>query len=257
MRCHHRERLALTPRAARATDAVDVIFRMDRHIEIEHMAHFRNVEPTRGNVRRDQIGDVIIAETFQRHHARTLVHVAMQCPHIEAMLLERCFECRNGRLAVGEHNAVLHIRLRTQQRAQRIALGFRVGRHLHQTLRDGGSGRGGPFGFNPHRIGQELRSNPLDFRRHGGREEQRLAREGQELADALNIGNEPHVEHAVGFVHHKNLDAGEQQLAALHMVEQAARRGDDHIRTAINLAGLFLERNATDQQCHGQLVVFA
>ena len=39
-----------------------------------------------------------------------------------------------------------------------------------------------------------------DFRRHGGREKQRLPREGHKLADALDVRDKAHVEHAVGFV---------------------------------------------------------
>jgi hypothetical protein len=96
-----------------------------------------------------------------------------------------------------------------------------------------------------------------DFRRHGGREEQRLAGEGNHLGDALDVGNEPHVEHPVGFVDHKNLDAGHQQLAAFAMVEQAAGGADQHVGTAFELAVLVLERHATDQKRDVELVVLA
>ena len=82
--------------------------------------------------------------------------------------------------------------------------------------------------------------------RHGRREEQGLPRKGHELADALDIGNEAHVEHAVGFVDHEEFDAGEQQLAALEMVEQAARRCDEHVDAAGDLGVLFAEGNAAD-----------
>ena len=95
----------------------------------------------------------------------------------------------------------------------------------------------------------------LDLGRHGGREEQGLAREGQQLADALDVGDEAHVEHAVGLVDHQHLDAGEQQLAALEMVEQAARRGDQHVDAAVDLAGpASLEGHAADEQRHRELV---
>jgi hypothetical protein len=33
-----------------------------------------------------------------------------------------------------------------------------------------------------------------------------LPGEGEELADALDVGDEAHVEHAVGFVEHQDLD---------------------------------------------------
>ncbi len=48
-----------------------------------------------------------------------------------------------------------------------------------------------------------------------------------------------------------------KQLAALEMVEQAARRRDHHIRAAIELAILVVIGHAADQKRHGQPVVLA
>ena len=78
---------------------------------------------------------------------------------------------------------------------------------------------------------------------------------GDQLADALDIGNEPHVEHPVGFVDHQNFDTGEQQLAALEMVEQPSRRGDQHVCATVELALLIVEGHAADQEGDVQLVV--
>ena len=98
---------------------------------------------------------------------------------------------------------------------------------------------------------------PGDFRRHGRREEQRLPGEGHELADALDVGDEAHVEHTVGLVDDEDLDAGEQQLAALEEVEQAARRRDQHVGAAHDLGFLVAEGDAADQQRDIELVVDA
>ena len=102
--------------------------------------------------------------------------------------------------------------------------------------------------LDPHRIVQELLGDAPDFRRHGGGEEQRLAGERHQLADALDVGNEAHVEHAVGFVDDQQFDAGEQQPAALEMIEQAAGRGDQHVDAARELGVLVVERDAADQR---------
>ena len=85
----------------------------------------------------------------------------------------------------------------------------------------------------------------------------RLAGEGQQLADALDVGDEAHVEHAVGLVDHQHVDAGEQELAALEMVEQAARRGDDDIGAAVDLQRLRLEGDAADEQRDAEIVHLA
>ena len=80
---------------------------------------------------------------------------------------------------------------------------------------------------------------------------------GRNLADALDIGNEAHVEHAVGFVDHQDLDAVQHQLATLDMVEQPARRGDQDVGATVDLDILVVERHAADQQRNGQAVVAA
>ena len=115
------------------------------------------------------------------------------------------------RLAVGEDDGVLDVRLRSAaDRAARRAWLWHRAAHaparwsMLAAVLDGGDAS--------MRIGivQELAGDALDLGRHGGREEQRLAREGQKLADALDVGNEAHVEHAVGLVDDQHFDAGEQ-----------------------------------------------
>ena len=126
---------------------------------------------------------------------------------------------------------------------------------LHQELGDGGDRGRRPRHLDPHRIVQELLGDALDFRRHGRGEEQRLARERHQLADALDVGDEAHVEHAVGFVDDQELDAGEQQPPALEMIEQAAGRRDQHVDAARQLGVLVVERDAADDQRDVELVV--
>ena len=65
-----------------------------------------------------------------------------------------------------------------------------------------------------------------DRGRHRRREHQRLALGRQRREDAADVGQEAHVEHAVGLVEHQDLEAGEIDVAEAHVVEQAARRRD-------------------------------
>jgi hypothetical protein len=104
---------------------------------------------------------------------------------------------------------------------------------------------------------QEAVGKPLNFRRHGRREEQGLAGEGEEFADALDVGDEAHIEHAVSFVDDENFDAVEEKLAAREMIEQAAWRGDHHIGAAIELAILILVGHPADQQRDREIMVLA
>ena len=144
-------------------------------------------------------------------------------------------ELRHLALAVAEHDGVLEALAGADQAAQRIALVVRLAAGLGQKLGGGGDRGRRLRDFHPHRIVQELLGDAPDLRRHGGGEEQRLAGERHELADALDVGNEAHVEHAVGFVDHQQLDAGEQEPSALEMVEQAAGRRDQHVDAAREL----------------------
>ncbi len=90
--------------------------------------------------------------------------------------------------------------------------------------------------------------------RHRGGEKQRLAREGNQFADAFDVGNEAHIQHAVGFVDHQQFDAGEQEAATFKMIEQAAGRCDQHIDAAHQLGILIVEGDAADQQRHIELL---
>ena len=80
---------------------------------------------------------------------------------------------------------------------------------------------------------------------------------GRSLHDALDVGNEAHVEHAVGLVDDEDLDAVEEELAALEMIEHAAGRRDQHVGAAVELLLLVVEGDAADEERHGQLVVDA
>ena len=90
-------------------------------------------------------------------------------------------------------------------------------------------------------IAEEALGQPLDLGRHGRREEQRLPARRQQAADALDVGDEAHVEHAVGLVDDEDLDAGQQDAAALELVEHAAGRRDQDVGAAVELLVLVVE----------------
>src|ERR1700724_3109068 len=101
---------------------------------------------------------------------------------------------------------------------------------------------------------QELLGNAPDLRRHGSRKKQRLPGERDELADAFNIGNEAHIEHAIGLIDHEQLDSAHQQPPALEMVKQAARSGDKHVDAARELGVLIVKRDAANDERNRELL---
>ena len=151
-------------------------------------------------------------------------------------------------LAVAEDDRVLKILGVAQQPAQDLALlvRFAAGRYLR--LGDGHGGGRRLGNLDPLRIVQEGLGDAADFGRHRRGEEQGLPGEGNQLADAFDVGNEAHVEHAVGFVDDQQFDAGEQQSAALGMVEQPAGGCDQDVDAARQLGVLVAERDAADQE---------
>ena len=66
--------------------------------------------------------------------------------------------------------------------------------------------------------------------------------------DLADVVDEAHVEHAVGFVEHEELDLAELQAVAAHEVEQAAGRGDQDVDALHERADLASHRHAADRQ---------
>ena len=127
----------------------------------------------------------------------------------------------------------------------------------HEGLGDVLGGGRGAGDLDAHRVVEERIGEAGDFRRHGRREEQRLARERHQLADALDVRDEAHVEHAIGFVDDEDLDRVQEQAAPFGEIEQAAGSGDDHADAPRDLGLLIAERHAADQQRKVQLMVDA
>src|SRR5262245_22096360 len=206
-----RDRSAAAPGPAGAADAMHVIVGMVRHVEIEDVADVRNVETARRDVRRDQEAHVALAEGVERRHALGLAHVAMQRRRLEAMANERAMQLRDLALAIAEYDGVLEVLARTDETARVVALFVRLASGRDQEW--GAVGirrcRPRPRRRDLDRMVQELLGDAPDLRRHRRCEEQGLTGERHELADALDVRNEAHVEHAVGFIDHQELDAGE------------------------------------------------
>ena len=79
----------------------------------------------------------------------------------------------------------------------------------------------------------------------------------QLFADELDVGNEPHVEHPIGFVDDEEFAPCEQDLAPLEQVHQPARGGDQHVNAVIERFDLVAHLHAADQQSHLEIVVLA
>jgi len=73
---------------------------MMRDVEIEDVAHDRNVEAAGGDIGGHQQRDFTLAELIERRGAGRLVHIAMQGADAEAVLLQRLVDNGNFTLAM-------------------------------------------------------------------------------------------------------------------------------------------------------------
>ena len=79
----------------------------------------------------------------------------------------------------------------------------------------------------------------------------------QKLDDAANVRDEAHVEHAVGFVEHEDLDARQIDRALLRVIEQAARRRDQNVGPASQRIDLRIDADAAKDHERAQAQILA
>jgi len=223
---------------------------MPRRVEIEDVADALHVESTRCDVGCDENVDLARLEPVEFGDAARLVHVAMNLAAGKAVALQALVDLAHGRLPVGENDCRLDM-IVCQQPAQRLALFARLHRDFERS--DILVGRSRPAYLDPLGIGEELLRQLLDRRRHGGAEQQGLARLGQLGTDRLDIGDEAHVEHPVRFVDHEKLATVEQDLAPFEQVHKPARGGNQYVDTLVERLDLVAHLDAADQQ--GELEV--
>ena len=106
-------------------------------------------------------------------------------------------------------------------------------------LLDGIGGVGATPDFNGLRIVLKIVGELLDVAREGGGEKKGLAiLLGKIPNDPADVGEEAHVEHAVGLVENEELEARKIGAALVHEVHQASGGGDDQLHALAQ--GLFL-----------------
>jgi hypothetical protein len=234
-----------------------VVLGMVRHVVVEDVTHRRNIESAGRHVARHEHGRLAGPEAFQSRHPRALVHVPMQGRRVEAVPLQGPVQHRDVPLAIAEDDRVSEVLRSPYEVPQGLALFVRLATRRDEALAGRRDRRGGPRHLHPHGVVEESVGEPVDFRRHGRGEEKRLARERYELDDPLDVRDEAHVEHSVGLVDDEEFDARQQELAALEMIEQPARRADEHVDAARDLGILVAERDAADQERDRQSMIDA
>ena len=114
-----------------------------------------------------------------------------------------------------------------------------------------------PSHLHQDRVAQERIGENADFPGKRGGEQQVLALLGQKRHDAAHVGNESHVEHAVGFVEHEGLDLLQVDRLLLHVVEQPPGGGHQELYALAKRRGLRLHVDAAEYHGTAQADVLA
>ena len=137
------------------------------------------------------------------------------------------------RPAKNQHGVVVHA---LEQFNQQVGL-LRIGNGINDVLHR--------FGGRPARAnldGFGLVHRPLNqrfnLRRNGGGKQRGVALARAFFDDAAHVGQKSHVQHPVGLVEHEELNQVQPHRAALQMVNQASRRGDDDVGAGVQLVVL-------------------
>ena len=104
----------------------------------------------------------------------------------------------------------------------------------------------------PDRIAQQLSRQLADLGRHGRREEQALALGWKLRDDAADRRQEAQVQHLIGLVEHQNLGAGKRDMALGEVVDETARRGNQHVDAARERLNLGPVAHAAEHDRHAQ-----
>jgi hypothetical protein len=121
----------------------------------------------------------------------------------------------------------------------------RLRHHVHRLLDQFGSGVAARH-FDRAGVVQQAIGEQLDLVGEGRREQQGLALFRDQRDDLLDVADEAHVEHAVGFVQHQDFDAGQVHRLLADVVEQAAGGGHQDVDLAAQGGVLRIDVDAAE-----------
>ena len=229
-RAHEQDRIAAAPGAAGTTDAVDVALGVVGNVVIQHVADAFHVEAAGGDVGGDEDVDLAVLEILDGLLALRLLHVAVDRGGGQTARLQFLGELIGGQLGAREHQHRV-VGLGFEDAGQRIE--FVHAADEPETLAD--VGRGGGFRSNGdfRRVTQIGLGDAADLAGHGRREQRDLTRFRHFLQHGLDIVDEAHAQHFVGFVQHQRLEFRQVQGAAVEMIDDPARGADHDMHAAL------------------------
>ncbi|OFA04350.1 hypothetical protein DUGA2_26240 [Duganella sp. HH101] len=240
--------------AAGTADAVHIVLRNVRQVVVDHVRQLVDVDAARGDIGGHQHLQLVVLELGQRLGARRLALVAVDRHGADAVVAQLFDQLVGAVLGAGEHQHLVPVVGLDQVRQHRVLLVAvdrvdQLGDHFDRRIAARHFDHGG--------LVQQAVGQGLDLVREGGREQQVLAFRRQRGQHFLDVADEAHVQHAVGFVQDQDFHVRQVDGALFHVVQQAARGGDQDVDAVLELLDLRVDADAAEDHGGVQLGVLA
>ena len=231
---------------------MDVVLGVHGHVEVHDVADLGHVDAAREHVGGHEDVGLAGTERIERALALVLFAIAVDGLARDPGPAQATAARVDAVLRAAEHDYALGALGLEHLREQRVFGLERDGLHiLVDGLGDGALARDLDHGRVAHEVADPAHGVLVQCRR----EEQRLSRDGRPIDDPAHVGQEAHVEHAVGLVEHEHLDLAQARVPLVDEVDEAAGRGHEDVGPAAKRGLLGLHAHTADHR--GALVAGA
>ena len=227
--------MALEASTTGSADAVHVRFRNVRDFEVDDVAQGVHVDAAGRNVGGHEHVDFALAESVHRAVPLRLALVAVNRFRLDARFVDVAHHLIGAVLRAGEHQRGFDFGP-LEDFHEEIA--FFLLACEEDLLMDGFCSGAHASHFHAHGIGQDGGRELRDAVGHRRREEQRLPLFWQQLDDLLDVVDEAHVEHGVGFIEDQMAELVEVDESLLDQIQQPTGRRHDDVHPPAQLVDL-------------------
>src|SRR5439155_172700 len=198
-------------------------------VVVDHVADVFDVQPSGGDVRRDQYVEIPLAESLKGALALALGHVAVDCRDVVLFLLQLVLKIVDAALGVPEDEHLIGL-VATEKLLQGADLVLLQNLDVH--LVDAVDVLLLRLDRDLDRIVTEALRELTYVGDEGRAEEGGLPTRRRPPQQAPHFGCEAHVQETVGLVEHDHEQAGQIEISLFDVVEKTAGRPDHDLRAA-------------------------
>ena len=212
------------------------------------MTHIVHVNAACRDVCRHKHSNLFTLEISKRFLTAVLALVAVNRSALDTSLFKNAHNLIGTVLCSAKHKHLFHFRVFRQEFLEERSLTAFV--NAVKFLTDAFNRSALRSNFHPHRVrSQNRRSKFQNFIRHRCAKEQILSIRREHRDHFADIMDKAHVEHAVGFVEHKEFQLLQRNSLLPNQIKQAPRSCNKHIDTANQVALLRSIAHTTKNAC--------